>query len=404
MAYSVTDPIYQQHLDVVQQSRPELAGKTYAQIDSVLQAEQKAAAAADAQASRDGAAWLASGEKQTREYLAAQAKKEGSTGSKTANEEEKKPLSSSNSNKNTATNTTSNQPPFKHRYPNKQIEKNTDYLEIQVKEYIPVGFNKDDVVKQPTSTEKQKNNEKIKGYIYLPIPQNIQDTNAVGWGEDSLNSIAAFGVGASQDIIQTGSLEAALQAVLASGGKIGDIAVSGEAQNLSSAFFASKAVNILGANTTLEGILSRSGGSILNPNMELLFNGVKLRSFNFEFDLAPRNKDEAETVKQIIRELKINMAPSTTTNGDSKGIFISAPRVFQLTYRTGKDKHAFLNTFKPMALVNMQVNYTGSGTYATYSDATPVHMKLALSFQELNPIYAEDYDDAELGGTIGVGF
>ena len=55
-----------------------------------------------------------------------------------------------------------------------------------------------------------------------------------------------------------------------------------------------------------------------------------------------------------------------------------------------------------MALLNMAVNYTGAGTYATYGDTTPVHMKLDLSFQELNPVYAEDYDSEE--GKEGVGF
>lgn len=294
---------------------------------------------------------------------------------------------------------------FNLRYPLKQIEKSTDYLEIQVKRYIPPGYNTESIQRQPTSTQNLKNSD-ILGFIYLPIPQNIQDTNAVGWGEDSLNSLAAFGIGQSQQVIQNTDnfFTAAIEALKTAGIAAGDIAVSGQAQNLSSAFFASKAVNLLGANTSLEGILSRSSGQILNPNTELLFNGVKLRSFNFEFDLAPRSKDEADTIKKIIRELKINMAPSTTTSGDAKGIFISSPKVFQLTYKTGPKKHEFLNTFKPMALVNMIVNYTGSGTYATYSDATPVHMKLALSFQELNPIYAEDYDDAELGGTTGVGF
>ena len=44
-----------------------------------------------------------------------------------------------------------------------------------------------------------------------------------------------------------------------------------------------------------------------------------------------------------------------------------------------------------MALKNMSVNYTGSGTYATYTDTSPVHYKLNLQFQELDPIYAEDY-------------
>lgn len=293
---------------------------------------------------------------------------------------------------------------FNLRYPLKQIEKSTDYLEIQVKEYKAPGFNIGSIQRQPTSSETLKKSN-IEGFIYLPIPQNIQDTNAVGWGEDSLNSLAAFGVGQGQDVIQSDNFfKGTIEALKRTGAAAGDIAVSGQAQNLSSAFFASKAVNLLGANTSLEGILSRSSGQILNPNTELLFNGVKLRSFNFEFDLAPRSKDEADTIKQIIRQLKVNMAPSTTTAGDDKGIFIKSPRVFQLTYKTGPNKHQFLNTFKPMALVNMSVNYTGSGTYATYSDATPVHMKLALSFQELNPVYAEDYDDAESGGTTGVGF
>jgi hypothetical protein len=55
----------------------------------------------------------------------------------------------------------------------------------------------------------------------------------------------------------------------------------------------------------------------------------------------------------------------------------------------------------------MGVNYTGSGTYATYSDATPVHMIMTLAFQELTPIYNEDYvdKDGEFKNTLtGTGY
>ena len=45
-----------------------------------------------------------------------------------------------------------------------------------------------------------------------------------------------------------------------------------------------------------------------------------------------------------------------------------------------------------MALTNMSVNYTGSGTYMTYNDGVPVHMQMMLNFKELDPVYAEDYD------------
>ena len=74
---------------------------------------------------------------------------------------------------------------------------------------------------------------------------------------------------------------------------------------------------------------------------------------------------------------------------------------------SGGKSHPFLNQFKICALTNMSVNYTGSGTYATYSDATPVHMVMTLAFQELTPIYNEDYvnKDGEFKPTLtGTGY
>ena len=41
----------------------------------------------------------------------------------------------------------------------------------------------------------------------------------------------------------------------------------------------------------------------------------------------------------------------------------------------------------------MTVNYTQSGTYATYYDGTPVNMRMNITFKELNPVYIEDYSD-----------
>lgn len=281
------------------------------------------------------------------------------------------------------------------RYPLKQIESTTDYLEIQIKKYQAPGIDTSSVTAQKSSTD-VINKQEILSTIFLPIPQNIQDTNAVGWGDDSLNSLAAYGVGATKDVIASPDfIKGILEKFKGAAGEASKFIDAG-GQDLASSFFASKAVNLLGANTSLEGILARSSGQILNPNMELLFNNVKLRSFNFEFDLAPRSAAESKIIKEIIREFKINMS-ARSSEGAGKGIFLRSPNVFQLVYKKGSANHPFLNKFKPMALQNMSVNYTGSGTYATYDDATPVHMKLALSFQELNPIYAEDYSDSDVG-------
>jgi len=99
------------------------------------------------------------------------------------------------------------------------------------------------------------------------------------------------------------------------------------------------------------------------------------------------------------------MSPTVTNAGSDSGaigtgLFLRTPKIFQLSYMKGNSPHPFLNKFVPAALVNMNVNYTGSGTYMTYHDGKPVHMKMDLSFQELSPIYESDYSEDD----TGVGF
>ena len=296
------------------------------------------------------------------------------------------------------------------RYPNARIDTDSDYLEIRVVEYEPPGFELGSQEGQGLSIGNstdalQENIENPLGFIFLPIPENIQDSNAVNWGDDSINGLAAAGIKATKSAIESGNIAKGIyEGVKDFGGNALDAAGDKTTRDLASSFFASKAVNILGGNTSLDGVLARSSGQIINPNMELLFNGVTLRSFSFSFDLAPRDERESDTIKRMLRIFKQNMQAKRSSDGtsNSSGLFLRSPNVFQLNYKTGRRNHNFLHKFKPMALLNMAVNYTGGGTYATYDDTTPVHMKLDLSFQELNPVYSEDYESEE--GKEGVGF
>ena len=71
--------------------------------------------------------------------------------------------------------------------------------------------------------------------------------------------------------------------------------------------------------------------------------------------------------------------------------FYKITRFISIQYlRDGKD-HPFLNNFKLCALTGMNLNYTNAGTYTSYSDGTPVNIRMDVTFKEINPIYAEDY-------------
>ena len=281
------------------------------------------------------------------------------------------------------------------RYPQKSIGKDDDYLEIGVIKYVPPGIETGtNNLKLQTGTEKNSK-QKAEKTIQLPIPSNIGDTNQVNWGDDSLNPLAAFGAEQIGNVLKSGDLGKGLADAFKNVGvTLKSTTTLGGGQDLIINYFKSKLVNSLGANTSPEGLLSRSSGSVLNPNLELLFSGVNLRSFAFDFDFAPRNSEESNVVKQIIRIFKQSMAPKTGSNTSGAGLFIDAPNVFILKYKTGSRDHPYLNKFKPCALTSMGMNYTGSGSYTTYADKTPVHMKLNLGFTELNPIYNEDYNSS----------
>ena len=261
-----------------------------------------------------------------------------------------------------------------------------------------------------TADARTRQNQKVKYYVELPIPQDINDTTSVTWGEDTMNIFQLAGLAIGRAFIESPNKfrETSVEAVRnAFTGGIDIPGLNADTQNAFKAALSGKAINALGANVTPRNIISRATGQVLNSNLELLFGGVNLRSFPFSVTFSPRSESEGDLVKGIIRSLKKSMSAkagggSDEYNGASaSGIMIKAPDVFLLEYRSRGKTHPFLNSFKTCALTGMNVNYTNSGTYATYSNSTPVNIRMDMTFKELNPIYAEDYDTPNSGPGVG---
>ena len=250
-------------------------------------------------------------------------------------------------------------------------------------------------IKNDGASDGQKNAKAIY-YITLPIPQDVNDSNVVTWGDDNMNIFQIAAVDAAAGLLEdtAGTFENA-KAILDAGiGRSIGAELGEDTGKAITRAIAGKAIDALGANIRPNSVLGRSTGMILNSNLELLFSGVTLRTFPFSINFSPRNKPESDMVVSIIKALKSSMAAKKNASQGQGGIFLRAPDVFQLRYidSYGKD-HPFLNRIKDCALTAMTVNYTNSGTYATYDDSTPVSIRMNLTFKELNPIYFEDYKD-----------
>lgn len=295
------------------------------------------------------------------------------------------------------------------RYPMKRIDSTSDYLEIKIFDYIAGGINFGPPLEMPSMQQRQQQNKAGKSnpthYIILPIPQNVSDSNSVTWGEDTLNPIEAAGLGFAGEAMTGSNLEeTAKKAVDFISQSSSSVANNQQLRTALIQTLAGKAVNNLGGNVSTSGLIARTTGMVMNSNLELLFQGVNLRGFQFTFDLAPRSRKEAEEVKGIIRTLKSTMSArngGAGTGNSRSGFFIESPSVYQLTYKMGPKKHPFLNTFKPCALTDMSVNYTASGTYATYEDGSPVHLQMNLAFKEIDPVYYEDYGQDAASDGVG---
>ena len=263
-------------------------------------------------------------------------------------------------------------------------------------------------------SEKYFQSQRVKEYIILPMQPNISSSNAVDWGSDSMNIAKLIGGQMLNNYFnntaQKGFVDAfkeLLVNVIQQGGNLADMAVSNK----------SSIAALLAGSLVNGNLLQRATGTVINPNMEMLFNGPRLRTFNFQFDFTPRFKKEAEEIRAIIATLKYRMSPRRS-DGNA---FLRSPHIFLLDYvyngggspdeftqglrsdeglkKFTMNNHPYLNKIKPCALVDFNVNYTPDGSYMTYKDGgSMTRYSINMSFAEIEPIYANDYETATTVG------
>ena len=251
-----------------------------------------------------------------------------------------------------------------------------------------------------TSGEKnfQRRIKKVRGSVTLPIVTGIEDTNSVDFNEGKLNPIQAIAgasaLGIFEDVRTRGDIAGAFSA--AAGGLN---RARGELRGQVGSDIAS-AINVYLAQSAVgaQGLLSRTTGAVLNPNLELLFGGPKLRSFGFTFKLSARDATEADQIRKIIRFFKQGMSVKTS----SSNVFLKSPNLFDIQYQTFNTNgdeiiHPSINIIKTCALTSCNVRYAPDGTYMTYDDPfrTLTSYQLTMQFSELDPIYDSDYSELD---------
>lgn len=230
--------------------------------------------------------------------------------------------------------------------------------------------------------DRSTTNRNILGSVILPIPSGISETNACDWGSESMNPGELLLANVALQSITGGLQKGAGVLGAAAAGAAGPS--NTEVKAAATSFFAEQAAGV-------RGLLSRTGGAIFNPNLELLFNAPSLRPFSFTFKMSARSDKEAKQIIKIIRFFKQGMSPQKSDSN----LFLRAPHTFKVQYLyrpKGSDAdHPFIGAIKECALQSFTVNYTPEGQYATFYDGVLVSYEIQMQFTELEPVFNEDY-------------
>lgn len=189
-------------------------------------------------------------------------------------------------------------------------------------------------------------------YILLPLPINIIDALSINYTTTSLGSAAA-GFSLGTDVAQA----------IQNGGSLSDPALSA-------------------ANYIIRSAIGSAGtaflGNVPNPFAANVFENVEPRSFNFQFNIQPKNAQESENIRSIINIIRYYALPNPTDNG----LLLEVPWEWELGFLNTD----YLYSFSRCALTRMEANYTQTGGAVFFETGAPKDIVLNLEFREIFPL------------------
>lgn len=132
------------------------------------------------------------------------------------------------------------------------------------------------------------------------------------------------------------------------------------------------------------GLASKILQSPINPAVEILFANTLVRQFTIEVLMAPRNENESKTMENIIRTMKFHGAPEIN---DTLGLFWIPPAEFDITFFNKGKENLHILRINTCVLERIEIDYSPTGVYSTFTNGSPVAVRMSLGFKELEPIH-----------------
>ena len=229
----------------------------------------------------------------------------------------------------------------------------------------------------------KKTTTRIKESIALYLPPNVVDTTSATY-DDTPTGLLGFGLDTflqTANAVELKDFEAA--------GKLGASAV----KDFLEASFIKMGGAFAEALSGSEGAIPLANkvfGRADNPFVEVLFNTMNVRTFQYNFNFAPRNESETLEIQQIIQLFRFHMAPEIQ---DQNRRYYTLPSEFDIHYMFKTDdgdsyENDFYTRIGTCVLENVTTNYTPGGV-KSFADGAPTQITMSLQFRETEVLTKE---------------
>lgn len=233
----------------------------------------------------------------------------------------------------------------------------------------------------------------MKGYVRLPLPTQLSDGYSMNVNGVELGILGNV----SGDLAETGNrmLSAGKSALDAFSGAYR----SGNRQSITNMTMGAIAlapgisdmmpgtVGKLLGKTNLGAFAQAQAGVVRNPHITSIFEGVKLKSFEFTWRLSPKSEDEAKKMNSMLNYIKAFMHPAILK--ESGGFALDYPYIASLEFEGLPTE--ITPTVGDSFITSMGINSTSGGGVAMFRNGQPIHVDLSLHFQEINIRTRENY-------------
>ena len=216
------------------------------------------------------------------------------------------------------------------------------------------------------------NTRRISDSVAMYLPPNVEDSTTATYN-DSKTGVAGFLAASGINAADKDASAIAASLVAGAQGILGDMAA--------------KSAGIVAELAGAEGgeqLAKKAFGVADNPYMEVLFDSMGLRTFTYNFNMAPKNEIEANEVQRIIQLFRFHMAPELRPGINR---YLGLPSQFDIHYMfLSKDgqasENSFYNKISTCVLQDCKVNYTPNGV-KSFEDGGPTAMTMSLTFKEI---------------------